>query len=342
LGFPQSPTTNDASSTATPSRRVVIELPANSTESTISRFGQKTSESITTIEDILKHVKNDPSLIEDSFINIYKCAVYTSDFVPLSLSAPIGILRDGENLIVTYHGGADNIVVQEKQPVNAKNPMGVSAFPGTFPAGSIEINSSLKYDSNALDDDVFGDELKTGTTATKGVYDDDNDSFTKATSAKSKISAAKVKSPRRSTVDSGEYEFNKPSVKKQIEISKIGLTKGRSSMDYAKKIGSTSSISSMGSLDDEEASPSFDAHGNSHRIKPKLSAYGNLDEDIYDTPSKPAKSNSSMSPDRSRSKEHSSSRSDSKNASSPSKSRTAPSIPAPIPQKSGGITSQAI
>lgn len=243
------------------------------------------------------------------------------------MNAPIGILRDGEKLIVTYHGGADkDIVAQEKQIVHAKNPMGNSAFPGTIPEGSIETNSTSKYDGNAFDDDALGDGIifqkksilfffnfegfKTGKPVIKGIYEEDDDTFIKSTLAKSKISGGKVKTPQKSTIDSGEYDFNKPPVKKSIESSKIASTKGQGGLEYSKKFASTSSISSMGSFDDDDDLTSLKAHGNSHRIKPQPSAYGNFDEDTYNASSKPVKSNS-MNADRSI-KEHLSSRSDSK------------------------------
>ncbi|KAJ3060100.1 hypothetical protein HDU98_003885 [Podochytrium sp. JEL0797] len=87
VGFP-SPTTTSSES---PSRRVIVELPTTSKSSLI---------------DLIHFAKRD-HLADDSGVDIDKCCFYTSDFATIPNYASISILRDGESLIVAYNGNTD-------------------------------------------------------------------------------------------------------------------------------------------------------------------------------------------------------------------------------------------
>lgn len=93
LGFPNAYTTNSTPLPAAPSRRIILDLPDSQSR-------------VNTIHDLLNHVKQDPTLVSDVFVDMSKAVVYNSDYVPLARSAPVGILRDGDIVIVCWNGGA--------------------------------------------------------------------------------------------------------------------------------------------------------------------------------------------------------------------------------------------
>lgn len=99
LGFPSGPS-NHGQLAPAPSRRVVLDLPDN----------QKVKgPAVNTINDLLNYVKQDPTLVNDSFVETSGAVVYNSDYVPLARNAPVGILRDGDTLVVAWHAGAGAI-----------------------------------------------------------------------------------------------------------------------------------------------------------------------------------------------------------------------------------------
>ncbi|KAJ3333514.1 E2-like enzyme [Blyttiomyces sp. JEL0837] len=91
VGFPPSSTTH--SSAEAPSRRVITELP------------DITKNRGVTIFDLLLAAKRD-HLGDDDGIDPAKCTFYTSDFAAIPRTTSVGVLRDGEPVIVAYFGGS--------------------------------------------------------------------------------------------------------------------------------------------------------------------------------------------------------------------------------------------
>lgn len=122
-----------------------MDLPPNNDK---GQYSSKTN--ISTIEELLRHFKTDPLISGDDYINASKSAVYTSDFVPIALSAPAGILRDGDTLIVTYHGGSGE-KASKAYPSNA------------YKQAAAKIQSKMnddndtghKYNASTFDDGFF-------------------------------------------------------------------------------------------------------------------------------------------------------------------------------------------
>ncbi|KAJ3416396.1 hypothetical protein HDV05_001964 [Chytridiales sp. JEL 0842] len=91
VGFPAS--TSSRSSAEAPSRRVISEIPE------LSRSSRNTI----TIQDLVLLAKRD-QLYEDDGVDPARCVFYTSDFAAIPKNSPVGVLRDGESVIVAYGG----------------------------------------------------------------------------------------------------------------------------------------------------------------------------------------------------------------------------------------------
>ncbi|KAJ3412314.1 hypothetical protein HDV05_000972 [Chytridiales sp. JEL 0842] len=96
VGFPISNAVRRPDSDA-PHRKVITDLP----EST-----GKSSRSLPTIQDLLYDAKKE-HLADDDAVDPEQCIVYTSDFAALPLNASVGVLRDGESIIVAKYTGKD-------------------------------------------------------------------------------------------------------------------------------------------------------------------------------------------------------------------------------------------
>ncbi|KAJ1549269.1 Arabinose-proton symporter (Arabinose transporter), partial [Cladochytrium tenue] len=92
VGFPPSSNSHNSQKAEAPSRRVIAELPD------VSKARGYT------ISDLLQQVKRD-HLCDDDGIDPYKCTFYTSDFAAIAGNTSVGVLRDGEPVIVAYYGG---------------------------------------------------------------------------------------------------------------------------------------------------------------------------------------------------------------------------------------------
>ncbi|KAJ1567415.1 hypothetical protein HK096_009932 [Nowakowskiella sp. JEL0078] len=94
VGFPSPGMNIDPKSPSLPPapvRRIIAELPGKSNSATIT--------------DYLQTVKKD-HLSNDIYLDISKVAIYTSDFAILPKNSPVGILRDGDMVIIAFHGGS--------------------------------------------------------------------------------------------------------------------------------------------------------------------------------------------------------------------------------------------
>ncbi|KAJ3067369.1 hypothetical protein HDU98_009392 [Podochytrium sp. JEL0797] len=86
VGFPSVKTSSES-----PSRRVIAEIPTNAKYSLI---------------DLVLFAKRD-QLADDEGVDSDKCCFYTADFAAIPSYASIGVLRDGESLVVAYNGNVD-------------------------------------------------------------------------------------------------------------------------------------------------------------------------------------------------------------------------------------------
>ncbi|KAJ1567746.1 hypothetical protein HK096_008841 [Nowakowskiella sp. JEL0078] len=105
VGFPSPGTTLDPTSSdlpPAPVRRVLAELPGKPNSMTVL--------------DYLQTVKKD-HLSNDAYLDISKVAIYSSDFAVLPRNSPVGILRDGDMIIIAFHGGSMLLVSKLNQVI---------------------------------------------------------------------------------------------------------------------------------------------------------------------------------------------------------------------------------
>lgn len=85
VGFPSH------KSSESPSRRVIAEIPTN------AKY---------TLIDLVLFAKRD-QLADDEGVDSDRCCFYTADFAAIPTYASIGVLRDGESIVVAYNGSSD-------------------------------------------------------------------------------------------------------------------------------------------------------------------------------------------------------------------------------------------
>jgi hypothetical protein len=218
-----------------------MDLPPNS-DVKGGQYSGKTN--VSTIEELLKHLKTDPLISGDNNINASKSAVYTSDFVPIALSAPAGILRDGDTLIVTYHGGSgEKAATSKAYPSNAYKQAAAK-----IPSNMIDGNdgTGYKYNTPTFDDEFFGEAPVHHKHSKQSVIPHESNS-------------KHVKSPYRSTFDEEDIRGirpintgKKPNVKTRTSesISSLGLN----STDHIEAGGSRDAgIRKPNMMNDQEA-----------------------------------------------------------------------------------------
>ncbi|KAJ3211216.1 hypothetical protein HDU82_006450 [Entophlyctis luteolus] len=89
VGFP-APNSKSSSGSESPSRRVIAEIPAN------TKY---------TLLDLVLFAKRD-QLAEDEAVDAERCVFYTSDFAAIPSYSSVGVLRDGEALVVAFNGNS--------------------------------------------------------------------------------------------------------------------------------------------------------------------------------------------------------------------------------------------
>ncbi|RKO88206.1 hypothetical protein BDK51DRAFT_32211 [Blyttiomyces helicus] len=98
VGFPVAGVGSGTSADApAPARRVVAELP-----------GPDPAGRSPTLADFLDLCKRGP-LADDAGIDVAACVVYTADWAVLGRKSSVGLLRDGEALIIAFNGGSRSV-----------------------------------------------------------------------------------------------------------------------------------------------------------------------------------------------------------------------------------------